>query len=341
MSSDLSKRDGNVPAQYDIVAYRPELKQQVIGLQSGFWSPSPVVNRAYFEWKHEQNPYVPGPLVYLALHEGRVVGMRSFFGVRWQACSPSESLIGLYADDMVVAREHRDRGLLPQIMAAAFEDLARRGYRYVFNLSAGPVTMLSSLSMGWRQVGAMEPRRWRSWQATCAAAARRVARPLHDHWCRGSTTTGSLATLEPDEIARRFRWPPLVSFTVAPRIDAMSALVERLGTDGRIRHVRDREYFEWRLRNPLRRYGYLYADGPEGSGYLILQEPAPESAEAKVLHVVDWEGTSLPVLGRLLEAACFAARRPGLLFVWSATLTAERLAIPAWLPRGPTRGSRS
>jgi hypothetical protein len=40
-------------------------------------------------------------------------------------------------------------------------------------------------------------------------------------------------------------------------LDAITALVERIGCDGRMRHVRNRTYFERRFRNALSRYGFL------------------------------------------------------------------------------------
>jgi GNAT superfamily N-acetyltransferase len=315
---------------YEIVAYRPEFKQQVAELTTESWSTSIAANLAYFEWKHERNPYVPGPLLYLALHEGKVVGMRSFFGIRWEAGSPPTTLTALYADDMVVARDHRDRGLIPRIMATAFENLARLGHEYVFNLSAAPVTLLSSLSTGWRHVGAMQPMRWRSWRAAGEAAMRRVAGPLHGHRRRTSPATGppwSLVNIDPDHVARRFSGGPSVSFALAPRMDAMSALVEQLGSDGRIRHVRDRGYFEWRLQNPLRRYGFLSCVGAEGEGYLILKEPAAEASDPRALSIVDWEASSPPILDRLLQAACFVAGHHTPLFIWSATLDPTRTTL--------------
>ena len=52
---------------------------------------------------------------------------------------------------------HRNRELVTLIMKAAFEDLAKRGYRHVFNLSAGLVTVMGSLAMGWKSAGTLDP----------------------------------------------------------------------------------------------------------------------------------------------------------------------------------------
>src|SRR5262249_24353631 len=114
------------------------------------------------------------PLLYLAIAQGRVVAMRSFFGVRWEAGPELQPLTALYADDLVIAREHRNRGLIARIMGTAMADLSAAGYDYLFNLSAGPVTFISSLSMGWHSAGPVVPMRWRSWRYACRSAARRA-----------------------------------------------------------------------------------------------------------------------------------------------------------------------
>ena len=150
-------------SNYEIVRYRPELKRQVIELQTHLWSPDLSLNTSYFEWKYERNPYLKEQLIYLAMHDGKAIGMRGFFGVQWECGVPPMRFTSLYADDMVIAPEHRNRGLMSKIMTFAFEDLAANGYEYAFNLSAGLATLRSSLSMGWRSAGWVRPMRLRSW----------------------------------------------------------------------------------------------------------------------------------------------------------------------------------
>jgi hypothetical protein len=75
-------------ADYTIVSYRPEYKAQIVEVQKHLWGSHPELNAAYLDWKHLRNPYVSEPLIYLAKHEERVVGMRSFVGARWEFGSP-------------------------------------------------------------------------------------------------------------------------------------------------------------------------------------------------------------------------------------------------------------
>jgi len=318
----------------EIVRYGPEFKKQVLDLQTKLWSPDLALNTAYLEWKYERNPYLHEPLIYLAVHDGRVVGMRGFFGVQWEAGFPSQKFPGLYADDLVIAPGHRNRGLIAKIMATAFEDLASRNYRYVFNLSAGPITLLSSLSMGWRSAGSMQPMRWRSWPSALRAGVSRILRrvPLVsrtiDRRCSGwlEKRRKSFVELDRDRPKQPFRTAPWIFCEDMPRCTAMAELIERIGSKGRIRHVRDREYFDWRFQNPLSRYRFLFWDKTGLDGYLVLQEYTSEFASKDGVNVVDWEGADTAVQVELLQAAVsYAGERS--LMIWSATLPPDTIAL--------------
>jgi GNAT superfamily N-acetyltransferase len=296
---------------YELVCYEPRLKRQVIELQSHLWSPNAALNTSYFEWKYERNPYVDRPLIHIAMHDGNAVGMRGFFGTEWECGVPTQRSIALYADDLVIAPEHRNRGLIRKIMTAAFEDLAKRKYQYAFNLSAGPMTMLSSLASGWRSVGSMRPMRQRSWRAAIQSGRDRlVARvPLLSRESREivrqwpGKKRWSLADIDADRFRHRLRESPWICLEDMPRCAAMAELVERIGGCGRMRHVRNRQYFDWRFENPLSNYRFLFWEKTHLEGYLVLQEYTSEYADKEALNIVDWEASNLTIQAELLEAA--------------------------------------
>ncbi len=110
--------------KYEVVKYRPEFKSQIVELQTHLWSRDTEVNSTYLDWKYSRNPYVDKTLIYLALHGGKAVGMRGVYGAKWQVGNPSETLIGLCAGDLVIAPDHRNRGLFRKIMEVALADLS-------------------------------------------------------------------------------------------------------------------------------------------------------------------------------------------------------------------------
>lgn len=314
---------------YEIVRYQPEFKKQVVELQTHLWSPSVALNTAYFEWKYEHNPYLDEPLIYLALHDGKVVGMRGFFGVQWEAGFPPQKFPSLYADDLVIAPEHRRRGLVRRIMGAALEDLASREYQYVFNLSAGPVTFLSSLSMGWRSAGSMQPMHWKPWQVIFQKRLHRYMKRLPMLGCYADRLFFWLSEkrrwskldmdVDQDRGKSRFKAAPWISIENNPRCTAMAELVERIGSHGQIRHARDQEYFEWRFHNPLSRYRFLFWEKSRLEGYLVVKEYTSEFANTDQMNIVDWETTSTQAQAELLGAALNVAMDKELI-IWSATL---------------------
>ena len=315
---------------HDIVRYEPGLKAQVAELQRYLWGHDVALNRAYLEWKYEQNPYIAEPLICLAVNSGQVVGMRGLFGSRWEVGTGSETALVPCADDFVIAPEHRNRGLVAQIMSRTLDELASTGCRYAFSLSAGAVTMIASLASGWRGVGSMReaqrkteglldrlpaglrkvPILWRYAEAV-ARIQHRLERPLF---------------MSLDRRAQRLRAPhgARVRVEQTPRVEAMAELVRRLGHDGRIRHVRDERYLAWRYRNPLHEYRFVYWERERLEGYLVLQ--ATRRDPGRGINIVDWEATSPAIREELLLAA---VRWGGFsqLTIWTATLPGDMLPV--------------
>jgi hypothetical protein len=315
---------------YEIVRYESGLKEQVAELQRHLWGHDIALNRAYLDWKYEQNPYIADPLIWLAVSSGRVVGMRGLFGSCWEIGTLSEPVLVPCADDFVIAPRHRNRGLVAQIMSGTLDQLASHGYRCAFSLSAGAVTRIASLASGWRGAGSMReaqrktegllhrlpaglrkvPILWR-YAEVVGRFQHRLARPLF----RG------LDRQAQDAPASR---GAAVRVEQTPRVEAMAELVRRLGHDGRIRHVRDERYLGWRYRNPLHEYRFLYRERDRLEGYLVLQ--ADRRDPWRGVNVVDWEATTPEIREELLLAA---VARGGFsqLTVWTGTLPGDMLPV--------------
>ena len=331
-------------ADYDIVPYRPEHREQVIEFQKDLWSPSAELNGAYLDWKHLRNPYVNEPLIYLALSGEKIVGMRGFFGAKWQFGSPRQTQVIPCASDMLIAPEHRNRSLMTLIMKTALNDLARKGYIYVFSMSAGSMTLVSQMAMGWRSAGSLRPKQRvvpakQSFPAVRTLLKKSPLAVSAYRWLRrrGRTVAAGAAgeshgnhfdDFDSRSDQRRHRLGAHVSIQETPRTKAMAELVARLETDGRIRHVQDEPYFAWRFQNPRSRYRFLFWDDDARlEGYLVLQAtPLPWMPH---INLVAWESTTERAGADLLRAAIELVGRETL-FTWSATLgETEQLMLNA------------
>ena len=307
--------------EYQITRYEPGFKPQLAALQCHLWSPSTALNTAYFEWKYERNPYLAAPLVYLAQHNGQIVAMRGFFGTRWCAGrdEATREFTALYADDLVIEPQHRNRGLVTRLMTTALEDLASAPYPYAISLSPGPLTTLAALASGWRRVGLMQTMQRRSWRVVLQRARSKIARRLPVLAAR-APERAPFADIDA-EWARRSSALAGLSLEQVPRCADMAALIGQL-RDGRVRHVRDSEYLQWRLQNPLSRYRYLYCGAQRLEGYLILQEYTSRYGDRQIINIVDWEAGNLEIRAELLRGAIALARERAL-FIWTATLSSE------------------
>jgi len=170
---------------YSVVRYDGSFKGAVAALQTHSWSVDSRLNLEYLQWKHERNPYLESPLIYLALHGGRLVGMRGFYGSKWEI-GGGERIVVPCASDLVVDPEHRNRGLHPLIMKHALEGLAAAGHSHVFSLSASPVTLLDSLAMGWKSAGSLEELRRIGRRQGDPRAFHRFIRRLRLFWRRAA-----------------------------------------------------------------------------------------------------------------------------------------------------------
>lgn len=312
----------------DIVFYSSLYKEGLLTLQTELWSNDLKLNRRYFEWKYERNPYFEKPFIFLAICDDRVVGMRGMFGTRWQVGCPKHCFDAPYADDLVIAPEFRNQGLHSRIMRAALLEATARGYKFIFNLSGGRITVLSSLAMGWKSVGAMLPA-GRASEASGGEKLRKILRaaPLlrrfsGSRWLHHSRECRPFRVLDQSAAAGKLKSEG-IALELAPRSEAMAALVEQASRDGRLRQVRDARYLSWRFQNPLHEYRFLYLpNGDTLEGYLVLQRYA-ERISGRV-HVVDWEAcnrdASLALMRAAIDFGDFSE-----LVTWTASLDADRL----------------
>jgi len=213
-------------------------------------------------------------------------------------------------------------------MDAVFDDLASKGQRYAFTLSASPVTLMASLAGGWRAVGSMRPAH-RNRPGGLLGRLPAGLRNVPFLWRYADALARVQYRLEgPPFLNLDRRAPGLLRAGVrveqTPRVEAMAGLVHRLGHDGRIRHARDESYLAWRYRNPLHEYRFLFRESDRLEGYLVLQ--AYRQDPGRGVNIVDWEATTPEIREELLRAAVewggFSQ-----LTMWTGTLPSNMLAL--------------
>jgi len=321
-----------VDPRYEITRYQDGHKEQVLRLQQHLWSRDAALNRAYFGWKYESNPYLPDPAICLALHQGEVVGMRGIVGARWRLGTAGRTQDLPFTDDFVIAPEHRNQGLASSLIHATFGYAAELGYPFLLSLRAGHITLLASLAAGYQSIGAMEPvglirrRRAPFYRVTQRLQGRRfVWRFANASLLRAPSDRRPFHVLDRTGQEPGPRPYPHISIGREPRPDAMADLVERLPRDDRIQHVRDREFFDWVFRNPRLEYRFLFWSRERLDGYLVLHRELPPRPGPVSVWVSDWEGTDDAICRELLETA--VSGRFARIATWTATFPESSRAL--------------
>ena len=307
-------------SDYRILNYSPTHKRAVAEFQTALWSPDQELNLRYLDWKYEHNPYASDGRIYLAFYKDSLVGMRGFYGSWWEVGVPARRVSVLVADDLLVHEDHRNRGLVAKIMQAAFKDLRGLEAQFLFNLSGSTLTVLNSIAMGWRSIGMLKPMGRRSFGGGLLGAVRLQLRSLPYLWRYAAVATERHAFARLDRApARLLEATGLkVEISTQARPNAMATLIGRIGYDGRLRHLRDHVYFDWRFRNPLCEYRFLYVGGKELQGYLVLQRPTNALHPSARVNIVDLEAVSGYVQAALLKVAVTAGAFSELV-IWTST----------------------
>jgi GNAT superfamily N-acetyltransferase len=107
-------------------------------------------DRAFFAWKHDDNPFGPSP-AWVADEDGAVVGFRTF--LRWAWRSPDGTQVpAVRAVDTATDPACAGRGIFTRLTTHALADLEAEGVGFVFN-TPNDKSRPGYLKMGWTVAG--------------------------------------------------------------------------------------------------------------------------------------------------------------------------------------------
>lgn len=106
-------------------------------------------DRAFFRWKHEENPAGRSP-GWVAVDDGRIVAFRTF--LRWTFHAGGTTLQMVRAVDTATDPDHQGRGLFTRLTLQAADDLTAAGVDAVFN-TPNDQSRPGYLKMGWHELG--------------------------------------------------------------------------------------------------------------------------------------------------------------------------------------------
>ncbi|WP_424020066.1 GNAT family N-acetyltransferase (plasmid) [Halorientalis pallida] len=256
-------------------------------------------SREWFAWKFEGQPYLVHTPVFVADHEGDVVGARPFVPFRLRV--GPRTMIGLQTADTVVHPDHRGRGLLSRMNDLAFAYYRRREPELLFaipNARSRP----AYLDMGARTVGPI-----RTWL--------RIERPSTyldeklGSWAPDGTASvldglsGGYHRLQDRRRNGHDRADIAVERQPGVPTETLADIAALPQPD--VIHVRrDRAFYDWRFENPNWEYdGYIARrDGDPVAGLVAGTRQFAERTETRIADVVPLAGeTRRPAVAALFE----------------------------------------
>lgn len=242
------------------------------------WRPEDP-NEEFFRWKHEANPFGRSP-AWVALHDGRVVGYRTF--LRWRFLDDSgKAVTAVRAVDTATHPDYQGLGIFRTLTVRGVADLTAAGDGIVFN-TPNDQSRPGYLKMGWSVVRRLPVGVLPSGPA---ALRRMVASKVPAELWSEDTTAG---------------------------LDAAHALADPATAAGLLRHAPTRgfrtdrtpEYLAWRTALVPLRYRVLFADerDPARGGVVFRLRRRGQTLEAAILEqlVPDWR-TGARLVRRVLR----------------------------------------
>ena len=318
-----------------LTSLRPEVLDLAAELNRRIRGGTLEEQRTFLTWKYFDNPYLPEPVMHVALHDGRAVGMRGYYGTCWRVGGTGRTHVFPAASDSAILDEYRETGLYAELNSAALEDVARRGFTHVVNLSARPeVALTSMLTFGWKGV---VPQDVMTIGASTEPPSRALVRravpskllPLARRLVRSSRRSSHAFSGTSGVVYRS----PTTEVRATISSAELADVARRCSYDERLGLVRDERFIMWRFAKPFVAYRFLIADGDSGCGYLILCR-RPNRIP---VFILDWKADTVDIQRALLAATLEGLRLPNL-SIWSATLTEPELTTlraMGFVPRVP------
>ena len=295
--------------EYSVVPYSIDHRQAVVDLHKQLMPRRRGENERYFSWKYEENPYLPTPNMALVFSRSQLVAMRGLCGTRWVIPSRGPTTIPA-AEDLIIDRRHRNRGLFLIIDKELRRLAADLGHPSIISLSGNPTTQRLQAIGGWKQIRTLDrayreatqsryplrkgptvrkvvSRTWRVARRVGVGFRQRPSDAVADGVLDG--VVGASASVE-------VRSEPDIPSMVALSATPMNACFQE----------RTEEFYRWRLQNPDRRYRFVYWRDPGCRGFVVLALTPHNHQRVKI---VDSGAASIEIMVELL-GALIKAQRP-------------------------------
>lgn len=263
---------------YTFRRYRPGDEADFLDLFETTWGERR--GEDWFRWRFEENPYLDHVPMFVAEHDGTVVGVRPYFAFRMSVAG--ETALALLTVDTMVDPDHRGRGLFTTMTEQSLAFYADSDVSFVFN-QPNRASRPGFESVGFRVLD--ESRTYHRVQRPSTFLEHRLTVPGREAIARGADHLGTAYHRLPSAT----EWETDgVAVTRLPGVEAeVLAQVARRAAFPGITADRDEAFYEWRFASPLwERTTYIASvDGDHVAGILARTRTTEEGVS--VTQVAD------------------------------------------------------
>jgi GNAT superfamily N-acetyltransferase len=246
--------------------------------------------RAYWEWKHVENPFGTSPVL-VAESAGQIVGLRVF--MRWKWETDGEIIDAVRAVDTATHPDWRGKGVFSRLTLALVERMRGEGVSFVFN-TPNSQSRPGYLKMGWTGLGRIP-------------LMIRPVRPARIFAHALASPRSARQEDDAQDAAVRLPLPGAADLVAQTELEA---LLNVMPADGRLRTPKTMEYLTWRY---ARVPGFSYHAtwdfrGDEGAALVCRMKMHGPLRELRVCELIAGPGAeSRRLLRKMLRHAVHEA----------------------------------
>ena len=226
---------------YEIMDYQPDFKDQVIDLAKIIWGEDRNKNKAYFEWKFEQNPYFKELIGTIGLYKGKAIGFNGLSVLKWQIGEKKNILCTIVSTGVCVHINHQRKGLHTAMVEYNMKKYKTSKFKLMTAFSPNLASIAFDLKTGW------------------AIFATRKYLRRYDYWHMTKREILTRVKAQSDKLKKVLGKYGSIEVTQNVKPIAMANLIEKIPIqDNAICLCRDLKFMQWRFLNPKVNYLFYY-----------------------------------------------------------------------------------
>ena len=240
---------------YEIRTYHPDFKTQIIDLERFLWGENAKKNKAYFEWKFENNPYSKKIIGTIGLYKGKVISFNGFSILKWFLGDKKKFFYTISSTGVCVHVDHRRRGLHTAMVSFINKKYKKSKFKAITKFSGNFASIASGLKAGWVPFAKRKYlRRYNYWEFV----KRKFLKKFNIESTKIQNILGKYGKIE-------------VTQNVNPI--AMANLKEKIPMNKNLIYLcQDLDFLKWRFLNPRINYIFYYIwNNNRLNGYIVVK----------------------------------------------------------------------